>query len=229
MKRAIILAGGLGTRLKPFSTVIPKPLVPIDDKPILEIVINQLRKHGFNHFTLAVNHKADLIKAYFGDGKKYDVKIDYTYEKQKLGTMGPLNLIKDLPDDFLVMNGDVITDLDFTDFYNFHLKNKGIFSICSTARESFIDYGVLEVRDSALTKMIEKPIFKHTVSMGIYCTNKKILQYIPEEKLFGFDDLMHALIRQKINPYVFNHKGKWLDIGRPEDYEKACNLLGTNN
>lgn len=222
MKRAIILAGGLGTRLMPYTTVIPKPLVPIDDKPILEIVIKQLKVHGFEHITLAVNHKADLIKAYFQDGNNLGVEIDYTYEEKKLGTMGPLKLVHDLPEDFLIMNGDIITDLNFSKFFNLHLANKKIFTISSTERTSFIDYGVLEVEDSVLTKMNEKPIFSHLVSMGIYCARKDILSYIPENTFFGFDSLMEALISANENPYVATHKGEWLDIGRPEDYEHAC-------
>ena len=115
--RDSILAGGLGTRLRPYTTVIPKPLVPIDDKPILEIVIKELKEHGFEHITLAVNHKADLIKAYFQDGNNLGVKIDYTYEEKKLGTMGPLKLVQDLPENFLIMNGDIITDLNFSEFF----------------------------------------------------------------------------------------------------------------
>ena len=120
-KRAIILAGGKGTRLKPYTISLPKPLVPIKDKPILEIIISQLASYGFNHITITINHMADIIKAFFNDGSKWGVKIDYSLEKKPLSTMGPLKLINDLPENFLIMNGDILTDLDFKIFYQ--LKN----------------------------------------------------------------------------------------------------------
>jgi NDP-sugar pyrophosphorylase family protein len=134
-KRAIILAGGKGTRLRPYTVVLPKPLMPIGEYPILEVVIRQLINYGFDHITLAVNHQAELIKAFFGDGSKWNIKIDYSLEDQPLGTMGPLKLIKDLPKNFLVMNGDILTDLNFSEFYDNHSNNKELFTISSYTRE----------------------------------------------------------------------------------------------
>jgi len=221
-KRAIILAGGEGTRLKPYTVALPKPLVPIGETPIVEIIIKQLAHQGFNHITLAVNHMADIIKAFFGNGSKWNIKIDYSIEKKALSTMGPLKLIKDLPENFLIMNGDILTDLIFEDFYNWHITNKNLFSISSYIRQQKIDYGVLEVDDdSILTGFHEKPITDFNVSMGVYMANKNILDLIPDDTTFGFDDLMMELLNKGKNINVKLFKGYWLDIGRPDDFDKA--------
>jgi NDP-sugar pyrophosphorylase family protein len=229
-KRAVILAGGKGTRLKPYTISLPKPLVPVGDKPILEIIILQLIKHDFNHITITVNHMADIIKAFFGNGSKWGIKIDYTFEQQPLSTMGPLTLIEDLPDNFLVMNGDVLTDIDFSHLYNQHLTtNKNIFTICSHRRTEKIDYGVLKINDkNNLVGFEEKPKYDFLVSMGIYMANKSILNYIPYNTFFGFDHLMNALILDKNLPIIYEHAGYWLDIGRPDDYAKAIDDVKSN-
>jgi NDP-mannose synthase len=221
-KRAIILAGGKGTRLKPYTIALPKPLVPIGDVPILEIVIRQLQKYGFTHLTIAINHMADIIKAFFGDGSKWNVKIDYTIESQPLSTMGPLTMISDLPEDFLVMNGDILTDLDFDAFYKNHLAEKNNFTIASYKRIDKIDFGVLKVNEhNRLVNFSEKPDYEFLVSMGIYMVNKKVVDYIPENTYFGFNHLMDLLIDRKEFPSIYRYDGYWLDIGRPDDYEKA--------
>jgi NDP-sugar pyrophosphorylase family protein len=221
-KRAVILAGGKGTRLRPYTVVLPKPLMPIGEYPILELVIRQLVNHGFNHITIAVNHQAELIKAFFRDGSKWNVKIDYSLEDSPLGTMAPLRLIKDLPSNFLVMNGDILTDLDYSKFYLKHVENKYLFSISSHKRENKIDYGVLETNENGvLTGFIEKPTPSYEVSMGIYLINKESLSFIPENQPFGFDDLMHKLLNNKKTVMVNSFTGYWLDIGRPDDYMQA--------
>ena len=221
-KRAIILAGGKGTRLRPYTISIPKPLVPIGDTPILEIIIKQLIKNGFSHITITLNHLSELIHAFFGDGSKYGIKIDYSHESKALSTMGPLTLVNDLPDNFLVMNGDVITDLNFDKFFGDHLKNDNIFTIASYIRNDKIEYGVLEKdENNKLIGFNEKPIYSFCVSMGIYAVSKRVLKYIPENKFFGFDDLMYKLIQEKEYASLYKHNGYWLDIGRPDDYEKA--------
>lgn len=222
-KRAIILAGGKGTRLKPYTISLPKPLVPVGETPILEIIIKQLIKFGFDHITITINHMADIIKAFFGDGSKWNIKIDYSLEDKPLSTMGPLKLIKDLPDNFLIMNGDVLTDLNFEEFYNWHIANRNIYTISSYTREHRNDYGVLETNnDNRLTGFHEKPITKFNVSMGVYMANREILNYIPENKAYGFDHLMIKLIEVGKNASVKSFDGYWLDIGRPDDYVKAC-------
>lgn len=220
--RAIILAGGKGTRLKPYTVVLPKPLMPIGEYPILEVVVRQLVKSGFKHITMAVNIQANIIKAFFGSGKKWGVTIDYSFEDIPLGTIGPLKLIKNLPDDFLVMNGDILTDLDFKAFYQHHVVHKNIFTISSHYREQKTEYGVLETDEKhRLVGFQEKPIIKYEVSMGIYMVNKKILQFIPSGQLYGFDNLMHDLIKTGNIVSVKPFKGYWLDMGRPDDYMQA--------
>jgi len=221
-KRAIILAGGKGTRLKPYTISLPKPLVPIGDKPILEIILCQLKKHGFDHITITVNHMADIIQAFFDDGSKWGIKIDYSLEGKALSTMGPLTLINDLPDDFLVMNGDVLTDLNFEKFYKDHIKSGSNFTIGSYKRIDKVEYGVLYSNEkSQLIGFEEKPSKEYLVSMGVYMMNKKNVDYIPKDTFFGFDHLMKVLIEKNILPLIHEFHGYWLDIGRPSDYEKA--------
>lgn len=229
-KRAIILAGGKGTRLYPYTMTLPKPLVPLGDKPILERIILQLKKYGFNHITITVNHMADIIKAFFGDGSKWDIKIDYTLETMALSTMGPLTLVEDLPDDFLVMNGDVLTDLNFSTFFENHVDKKSIFTIGSFRRNEMIDFGLLHHdENSILTKFEEKPKYDFLVSMGVYMVNKEILNFIPANTFFGFDHLMYKLLDEKKSVHVHEFNGFWLDIGRPSDYEIASQKINDPN
>jgi NDP-sugar pyrophosphorylase family protein len=222
-KRAVILAGGKGTRLKPYTISLPKPLVPVGEMPILEIIIRKLAEAGFDHITLTINHMAEIIKAFCGDGSKWGIKIDYSLEDKPLSTMGPLKLINDLPENFLVMNGDVLTDLDVEGFYNRHCVEGNIFTVSGYSRQQKIDYGVLEINEeSKLTNFIEKPTNTYLVSMGVYMANKKILELIPNDTFYGFDHLMLDLIKTGNPATIHTHHGYWLDIGRPDDYEKAC-------
>lgn len=220
-KHAIILAGGLGTRLKPYTTVLPKPLVPVGGYPILEIIISQLASFGFKRVTMAINHKASLIKAFFDDGNQWNIEIDYSQENLPLGTMGPLKLIDDLPDNFLIMNGDVLTDIDFSLLYDFHVSEKALFTVGCCQREQKSEFGVLDVHHNKLKGFKEKPILQYMVSMGVYMANKEVLDYIPSDRLFGFDHLMIKLIELNKDVLTYQHQGLWLDIGRPEDYHEA--------
>lgn len=221
-KRAIILAGGKGTRLRPYTVVFPKPLMPIGEYPVLEVVIRQLADYGFDHITIAVNRQAELIKAFFGDGSKWHVRIDYSLEDQPLGTMGPLRLIDNLPDNFLVMNGDILTDLNFSEFYLDHTANKQLFTISSHHREQRIDYGVLKTNgEGKLRGFTEKPTTIYEVSMGIYMLSRDVLSYVPVAVSYGFDNLMIDLLSAKKSVNVKIYNGYWLDIGRPDDYMQA--------
>jgi NDP-mannose synthase len=221
-KRAVILAGGKGTRLRPYTVVLPKPLMPLGEYPILEIIIRQLSYYGYDHITLTVNHQAEIIKAFFGDGSKWNLKIDYSLEDKPLSTMGPLKLIHDLPENFMVINGDVLTDLDFRWFFKYHSDHGNLFTIAAYNRTQISDYGVLDVgSNNELTGFREKPKTDYTVSMGVYMVNKKVLDYIPEGKSYGFDKLMLDLLAQHQKVVVHKFNGYWLDIGRPDDYMLA--------
>ena len=221
--KAVILAGGLGTRLKPYTTVFPKPLMPIGESPILEIIIKQLKAKGFDEITLAVGHLSELIMAFFNNGSKYGLKIEYSKEEKKLGTAGGLGLLKNkLEDDFLVMNGDVLTGLDFSEFLEFHKKTGSIATIALNRRHVDIDFGVVELDENrTLIGYIEKPKIDYLVSMGVYAFNESILEYIPSHEYLDIPDLMKRLLSEgeKVNGFI--HDGYWLDIGRPDDYIKA--------
>lgn len=221
-RRAVILAGGKGTRLRPYTVVLPKPLMPIGDYPILEVIVRQLAHFGFDHITITVNHQADLIRSFFGDGSKWNIKIDYSLEDSPLGTMGPLKLIEDLPDHFLVMNGDILTDLNFANFYDDHVRNNTLFSISAAVREHVNLYGVLEKNaDNQLTAFLEKPKHTFLVSMGVYMVSREATNHIPSDQPFGFDQLMLKFLELKEKVAVKNFEGYWLDIGRPDDYMQA--------
>jgi NDP-sugar pyrophosphorylase family protein len=223
--RAVILAGGKGTRLLPYTTTIPKPIVPVGDMAIMEIVIRQLAMCGFNHMTLAVNHYAQLIMAYFEDGRRWGVTLDYSLEDKPLGTMGPLKLIDDLPEHFLVMNGDVLTDIDYAGFYRSHKDSGALGTVATYKREVKIDFGVLGFNggNNRISEFVEKPVEHFSVSMGVYAFSREILNHIPEGKPFGFDDLMLKLIAERQDVRANPFSGYWLDIGRPEDYDRANN------
>ena len=225
---AVILCGGIGARLKPYTNTFPKPLMPLGDTPILEIIIKQLKKNNFKKIILAVNHKADLLKLYFEKGKKLGIEIEYSLEQKNLGTMGPLRLIKNLPDNFLVMNGDILTTLNYKKFIENHIKNNANFTISSTLRNNFIDYGVIETKKQFLSDFIEKPNKTYQVSMGVYAVNKKIIKYIRPNTNYGFDKLILKFLKNNINVNVNKFNGKWFDIGRADDYDNATKYFLNN-
>lgn len=220
-KLAVIMAGGKGTRLKPYTIAMPKPLVPLGEKPILEILLTQLAGYGFTDVYMAVNHQAELIEAYCKDGAKYGLKIRYFLEEKPLGTIGPLCRMEDLPEDFLVMNGDVLSDLSYDEFLEEHQKKQSLITIACYERVQKVDYGVLEIQEDRLTGFREKPELNVDVSMGVYALNRKILKEIPEDTYFGFDDLMAHMLKKNLPVHTKKHGGYWMDIGRPEDYEQA--------
>ena len=227
--KAVILAGGKGTRLKPYTTLIPKPLVPVGEKAILQILMERLVRCGVDEVFICVNHMADIIKAFFGDGERFGLKIHYSNEEKPLSTVAPIKLIPDLPDDFLVMNGDLLTDLDFADLYRFHREKKNLLTVAAYHRRTKIDFGVIEVNDENMTARAfrEKPEYDFHVSMGVYVMKKEILEMVPYNEPFGFDNLMHTMLEKQKPVSIYNYEGYWLDIGRPDDYEKACNDIET--
>lgn len=218
----VILAGGKGTRLYPYTSEIPKPLVKIGNRPIIEILIHTLRRCGIRKLRLAVNHLADLIIDALGDGHSLGVDIIYSREQKPLSTIGPLTLMNNLPDHFLVVNGDILTDLDFRHLYQSHLDTGAKATIATCRRDNRIDYGVIETApDGHVIGFCEKPTHAVTVSAGIYVFSREILRLVPSGEPFGFDQLMLTMLKEKepIATYPFN--GYWLDIGRIEDYNTA--------
>lgn len=219
--QAVILAGGKGTRLKPYTEIFPKPLVPVGDMPILEIIIRQLAYYGFNDIVLAVGHLKELIMAYFGDGSKWNVHITYSFENEPLGTAGPIKIVPNLEEDFLVMNGDILCNLNFNELYVFHKQHSADVTITLFEKKVKIDLGVLITQDNAIVNYIEKPEYTYNVSMGIYIFRKKVLSYIADQIPYDLPQLIMNLlsVKEKVVPFPF--KGHWLDIGRPDDYEDA--------
>jgi len=196
--------------------------MPIGEYPILEVIVRQLVRGGFTHITMAVNYQAKIIQSFFGNGERWGITIDYSLEEEPLGTMGPLRIIRDLPENFLVMNGDILADLDYAAFYQRHVFTDSIFTIASFEREVKTEYGVLKVgRQGELKGFQEKPTFRFEVSTGIYMANRSILRHIPQGRPYGFDDLMLDLIAAGTPASVRKHKSYWLDIGRTEDYMQA--------
>ncbi|MEY2245527.1 sugar phosphate nucleotidyltransferase [Streptomyces sp. SAS_267] len=220
---AVILAGGKGVRLRPYTTALPKPLVPIGDQhAILEIVLRQLATSGFTSCTIAVGHLGEIIRAYVGEGSQWGLDIDYSTEESPLGTMGPLLTMRDrLPESFLVMNGDVLTDLDFGDVLLRHRDSGAPLTIATYARKVRIDFGVLTTDDRKVVAFTEKPSMDYRVSMGVYGLSRSTLDgYTPGLPL-GFDELVLDLLRDGNEPHAYAFDGYWLDIGRPDDYDRA--------
>ncbi|MBI3956521.1 MAG: NTP transferase domain-containing protein [Candidatus Kerfeldbacteria bacterium] len=223
--QVVILAGGKGTRLKPFTTNFPKPLVPIANQPILEIILRQLKHAGCTEIILAVNHLAELIESYFGNGEKIGVQLTYSKETQELGTAGPLGLIPNLQEDFLVMNGDTLTTLQYKDLFRFHSDQKNDATIATYQKEVHIDLGVLHTAEGLLEEYKEKPTMSFTVSMGVNVLNRKLLGYLPKGKRMDMPDLLLTAKRagERIGCYFGSYY--WLDIGRTEDYETAIEIF----
>jgi NDP-mannose synthase len=224
--RAVILAGGRGTRLGPFTHVLPKPLLPIGEEAILEVVVDQLREHGFTRLTLAVGYLAHLIEAVFGDGSERGVRIDYHREREPLGTVGALPDIDGLDETFLIMNGDVLTDLDYRRLYDAHRAGENVLTIATQRRVDRSDYGVLHLdgRNGAthrVTGYDEKPATTRVVSTGVYIAEPSVLARIPAGQPLDLPDLVLALIAAGEPVGSYHHEGLWLDIGRHEDYERA--------
>jgi NDP-sugar pyrophosphorylase family protein len=227
--QAIILAGGKGRRLLPYTTVLPKPLMPIGDYPILEVILRQLKTCGFKKVTLCTGYLSELIRAYLDSNHAFGLDIRYTYEENPLGTIGPLRLIEDLDDTFLVMNGDILTDLNYRTLINAHVQHGALATIATYQRDVNIDFGVLEKDpDNKIVAFREKPTYHFEVSMGIYVFSKKILDYVPANIPFGFDQLMYILTERNEAVYSFPYTGYWLDIGRPDDFTRAIEEFERN-
>jgi NDP-sugar pyrophosphorylase family protein len=226
----VILAGGKGTRLAPYTSVLPKPLMPIGERAILEVVVEQLADSGFRSVTLCVGYLSHLIQAVLSNGSGRRVSMSYVHEKDPLGTAGPLRLVDGIEGTFLAMNGDVLTTLPYSDLVQQHRASGNVLTIATHRRTTRVDYGVLHLNGrqhqdvSRVTAYEEKPEFSWTVSMGIYVMEPEALEYIPPGRYFDFPDLVQALLQadRPIGAYVYD--GFWLDIGRHEDYQHAVLL-----
>lgn len=220
---AVILAGGKGVRLRPYTTCLPKPLVPIgEEHSILEIVMRQLAHYGFASATLAIGHLGQLIKAYIGDGSQWGLDVDYQTETTPLGTIGPLlSMLDRLPEQFLVMNGDILTDLDYGAVLRTHEASGAPLTVATYERSVKIDFGVLETEGRRITGFREKPTLGYSVSMGVYALSKSTISRYPAGVPLGFDDLVLDLLAAGTQPETHRFDGYWLDIGRPDDYDRA--------
>ena len=226
--QAVILAGGKGRRLAPYTTVLPKPLMPVGDRPVLEILVDQLARSGVSEIIMAVGHLSHLIEAYFGNGDRHGVEISYSKEESALGTAGPLGeLLPRLRDVFIVMNGDLLTTLNFVKLHDAHLANRADATIAIYERKQEIDFGVIEYDEQfRLTGYIEKPSYNFHVSMGINVLVRSVVeQFIAPSQYLDIPDLMKLLSQQGRRVFCYQESCEWLDIGRVDDYENAQRLF----
>jgi NDP-sugar pyrophosphorylase family protein len=220
--RAVVLAGGKGTRLAPYTRLFPKPLMPIGDYPILEIMLRQMKRAGIRHVTLTVGYLGNMLRLFFQDGTRLGMQIEYVDENKPLGTSGPLANVAGLEDTFLVTNGDVLTDLDLNDLISFHQEQRAIATIATHKRKVNINLGVVDLdKQNAVVDYLEKPSIDYLVSMGVYVFEPRVLQYIPKDEYLDFPDLVKKLVAagEKVSGYVF--KGYWEDLGNADDYARA--------
>ncbi len=226
--KAVVLAGGKGTRLAPYTKILPKPMMPVGDLPILEILLRQMKRAGVAEVVLTVGHLAELMQAFFQNGERFGLPIRYSYEEQPLGTAGPLAFVGDLEQTFLVTNGDVLTTLDLRALIEFHRAQGGVATIAMHRRQVKIDLGVIQRNGgNDIIGYIEKPTYEFHVSMGIYVFEPRVLTYIPRGKYFDFPDLVLHLLEQKERVVGYPFDGYWQDLGRADDYEQAIREFET--
>jgi len=227
--KAVIQAGGMGTRLRPYTLVLPKPLMPVSGTPVIEMLIKWLRRNGASDAYITTGYLGHLIKALCGDGSQWDMNISYSEEPEPLGTVGALTLLEGkLDDTFMVLNGDLITDIDISAFKSFHQNHGGIFTVGTTTKNVNIDLGVLDIDQTQIIGFQEKPTLSYKVSMGVYFMEPQILDFIPKGVPFGVDNLIHSMLEKKEKVHAYHHSGMWMDIGRPEDFDKAQDVFEQN-
>jgi len=219
--QTIILAGGRGSRLDPFSRVLPKPLFPIGDKPIAAILVHQLKKAGADEIIMCLGYLADLLRTYFRDGSDFGLTIRYSMENRPLGTAGPLKKVEDLKDDFIVVNGDELTTLDFRALYEHHLAMEADMTVAVQMKTTNSSFGVLEIKEGQITAYAEKPTRNYWASMGIYVINKRVLALIPEDEKFDMPELVQRLLSEGSRVVSYESQDLWFDIGTLGDLEKA--------
>jgi NDP-sugar pyrophosphorylase family protein len=221
----VVLAGGKGTRLRPYTTVLPKPLMPVGDMPVLEILLRRLAAAGFSRINLAVGHLAELIEAYFGDGKRLGVEVVYWREDEPLGTAGPLAEMELTSDRVLVMNGDLLTTLEFGPFVEAHLSSGAATTLAVRRREIPIEFGVVRVDGETVVAFDEKPVITYDVSMGVYVFEQRVVSLVPHGVKYDFPDLLGAVLEHGWPVHAHRSTDVWVDLGRIEDYELALDRV----
>jgi mannose-1-phosphate guanylyltransferase len=225
MMKTVIQCGGQGTRLRPYTMILPKPLMPVRAHPVLELLLKWLRRNDVRDVYITTGYLGHLIKSFCGDGSQWGIKIQYTTEEEPLGTIGPLTLLRDqLDDTFMVINGDVLTDLCIRDFRRHHLAQRSLVTVATFLRKTRMDFGVIEECDGRIVSFKEKPVLLNQVSMGIYLMDPGVFEYIPPGVPFGFDDLILCLLERGVPTHSYTHEGMWLDIGRIDDFKVAQEL-----
>ena len=228
--KAVILAGGLGSRLRPFTEVIPKPLLPLGEKSLMEVQIHALKERGFTDIFVATNYKAEYVQSFLGDGSRYGVILRFSNESKPLGTCGPLTLLKqDLTEPFLMMNGDILTKLDFRALYEFAIAQDSLLTVGTKIISTPFRFGNVKVNASNhIVDIEEKPDLKLEILAGIYCMKPGIFEFIPDNTYFGMDKLLKALIARKLPVSRYLIQDYWLDIGQVEDYSQARDAYRDN-
>ena len=220
--RVILMVGGLGTRLRPLTQDMPKPMLKVGNKPILQTIVDKFAEYGFVNITMCVNFNASIIRDYFGDGKEFGVNIDYVLEQKRMGTAGALSLLKERPSEpFFVMNGDLLTNVNFEHIFNYHTLHKATATMCVREYDYEVPYGVVKMNDNKITAIAEKPVQKFFVSAGIYMLSPEILDLIPQDEFYDMPVLFEKLIKLSKNVISFPIREYWLDIGRMEEYQRA--------
>jgi NDP-sugar pyrophosphorylase family protein len=227
--RAVILAGGKGTRLRPYTTILPKPLLPLGERPILDLVVGQLIDAGFTRIDLCVGHLGNLIRAYFEEGSPLPegIEMNYHFETEPMGTAGALRLIGDVDEPFLVMNGDILTDIDYAGLVERHKERGVALTIASCKKDIPLSLGVIESTGEIVTGYVEKPTLDYRVSMGIYVYDPSVLDVIPEGH-FDFPEVVLALIEAGRPVGAYHFDGAWFDVGTADEYERAAGFLMEN-
>lgn len=223
--KVVIQCGGKGTRLRPYTMVLPKPLMPVRSQPVLELLLKWLRRNDVTEVFVTTGYLGHLIQSFCGDGSQWAMSIRYTQESAPLGTIGPLGMLREeLDGTFMVINGDVLTDLSIASFAASHHRSGGIVTVATTSRDTKLEFGVIETRGDRITSFKEKPSLINLMSMGVYCMEPRVFEHIPPGVPFGFDDLMHRLLARGEHVHTYRHDGLWLDIGRVDDFQAAQEL-----
>ncbi len=220
--KVVILCGGKGARVRPSGMILPTPLMPVRSHPVLELLLKWLRRNDMRDIYITTGYLGHLIKCFCGDGSQWDVNIKYTEQREPLGTIGPLSMLRDkLDSTFMVVNGDVLTDLSVSDFGRFHAAQRSMVTVATSLRKTRMDFGVIDQRDGEIVGFKEKPIISNLVNMGIYMMEPDVFNYIPSGVPFGFDDLMLCMLRRGIPTHSYILEGIWLDVGRIDDFNDA--------